>query len=160
MKIDRFVGIEKASSLSITRPKQLKAVLSDSALIQSKTENSTLHCIDDMEIPVSKDSWNSTTKSKYTISIRNKLKNEFSSLEENKEEKKNIVSMRIEESRNGNFDNDICNVETIPKSPSHIVKRYLDVEENGKIKKLENRNYSKDVIENKVIFRESQINMY
>ena len=160
MKVDRFVGIEKASSLSITRPKQLKAVLSDSALIQSKTENSTLHCIDDMEIPVSKDSWNSTTKSKYTISIRNKLKNEFSSLEENKEEKKNIVSMRIEESRNGNFDNDICNVETIPKSPSHIVKRYLDVEENGKIKKLENRNYSKDVIENKVIFRESQINMY
>ena len=160
MKIDRFVGIEKASSLSTTRPKQLKAVLSDSALIQSKTENSTLHCIDDMEIPVSKDSWNSTTKSKYTISIRNKLKNEFSSLEENKEEKKNIVSMRIEESRNGNFDNDICNVETIPKSPSHIVKRYLDVEENGKIKKLENRNYSKDVIENKVIFRESQINMY
>ena len=160
MKVDRFVGVEKASSLSITRPKQLKAVLSDSALIQSKTENSTLHCIDDMEIPVSKDSWNSTTKSKYTISIRNKLRNKFSSLEENKEETKNIVSMRIEESRNGNFDNDICNVETIPKSASHIVKRYLDVEENGKVAKLENRNHSKDVIENKVIFRESQIKMY
>ena len=92
--------------------------------------------------------------------MRNKLRNEFSSLEENKEEKKNIVSMRIEESRNGNFDNDICNVETIPKSASHIVKRYLDVEENGKIAKLENRNHLKDVIENKVIFRESQIKMY
>ena len=160
MKVDRFVGIERASSQSITRPKQLKAVLSDPALIQSKTENSTLHCIDDMEIPVSKDSLNSTTKTKYTISIRTKLRNKFSSLEENKEEKENIVSMRVEENRNGNFDNDICNVETIPKSSSRIVKRYVDVEENGKIAKLENRNHLKDVIENMVISRESQIEMY
>ena len=160
MKVDRFVGIERASTPTITRPKQLKAVLSDTALIQSKTENSTFHCIDDMKIPVSKDSLNSTTKTKYTISIETRLRKKFSPLEENEEEEKNIVSLRVEENLNGNFDNDICNVETIPKFPSHIVKRYLDVEKTGKIAKLENSGHLKDVIENKVIFGESHIEMY
>ena len=160
MKVDRFVGIERASTLSITRPKQLKAVLSDTALIQSKTENSTLHCIDDITIPVSKDSLNSTTKTKYPISKQTKLRKKLSSLEENEEDEKNIVSLRVEENLNGNSDNDICNVETIPKFPSHIVKRYLDVEKTGKIAKLENSGHLKDVIENKVIFGESHIEMY
>ena len=160
MKVDRFVGIERTSSLSITRPKQLKAVLSDTNLIQSRTDNLTPHCIDDMKVPVPKDILNSTTKSKCTISIRTKLRKKFSSLKENKEEKKKIVSLRAEENRNSNFDNDICNVETIPKSPSYILKRHLDVEKNEKTAKSENRNHMKDVVENKVLFREFQIGMY
>ena len=160
MKVDRFVGIERASSLSITRPKEMRAVLSDTTLIQSRTDNLTSHCIDDMKVPVPKDVLNSTTKSKCTLSIRTKLRKKFSSLEENKEEKKNSVSLMVEENQNGNFDNDVCNVEAIPKSPSHILKRGLDVEKNGKMRKLENRNHLKDVIENKVRFRESQIGMY
>ena len=153
MKIDRFVGIERSSSLAITRPKELKAVLSDMTLVQSRTDNLTPHCIDDMKVPVPKDFLNSTTRSKCTISIRTELRKNISSLEENKKEKKNIASLRAEENRNSNFDNDICKVETIPKSPSYILERDLEVEKNGKIAKLENRNHLKDVIDNKVIFR-------
>ena len=160
MKVDRFVGIERTSSLSITRPKELKAVLSDTNLIQSRTDNLTPPCIDDINVPVPKDILNSTTKSKCTISIRTKLRKNISSTEENKEEKKNIVLLRAEENRNNNFDNDICNVETIPKSPSNILKRHLDVEKNEKIAKSENRNHMKDIVEDKVLFKESQIGMY
>ena len=160
MKVDRFVGIERTSSLSITRPKELKAVLSDTNLIQSRTDNLTPPCIDDMKVPVPIDILNSTTKSKCTISIRTKLRKNISSTEENKEEKKNIVLLRAEENRNNNFDNDICNVETIPKSPSNILKRHLDVEKNEKIAKSENRNHMKDIVEDKVLFKESQIGMY
>ena len=160
MKVDRFVGIERASSLSITRPKELRAVLSDTTLIQSRTDNLTSHCIDDIKIPEPKDFLNSTTKSKCPISIRTKLRKKFLSLEETKETKKNIASLRVEENRNGNFDNDVCNVEAIPKSPTHILKRGLDVEKDNKIAISENGNNLKDVIENKVIFRESQIGIY
>ena len=91
MKVDRFVGNDRRASSSNSRTKDLKAVLSDTALIKSRIENYNSFCSSSIKVNEPKECSKTHTQTKCNLIIRTELRKKSLQHEANTDDTESIA---------------------------------------------------------------------